>query len=364
MKLMSARHAAGTAAALLVMLTVLAGGAGARPAAIGAQPVVTGLAFPATFTFAPDGRIFYGLRFTGEIRVFDPATSSDTHFFTIPDIAKAGEQGLLGLATSPQYPTKPWVYAYVTRTVSGTENEIVRIKPGPGGGLTMQVLFHTGAATNHNGGHIAFGPSGLLYAVVGENGSPSNAQDLGTTLGKVVRMTANGGVPSGNPISGSYIWAYGIRNSFGFTFDPLSGRLWETENGPECNDEVNRIVKAGNYAWGPSQTCSVPPDPPTNTNQDGPSPILPKRWFTPTIAPTGVAFCSACGLGPESEGKLFFGTYNTHEIRMATLNAKRTAIVSETPVYTHPSAVLSIQAAPDGTLYFSAPGGIYKLVLT
>jgi len=63
----------------------------------------------------------------------------------------------------------------------------------------MTVLFRTGAAVNHNGGHIAFGPRGLLYAVVGENGSPSNAQDLGTTLGEFVRMTANGDAPASNP---------------------------------------------------------------------------------------------------------------------------------------------------------------------
>jgi len=358
-----ATRVANAAAALLVVLGVIAGGAGARSTAILAQPVVVGLAFPAAFTVAPDGRIFYGLRFTGEIRIFDPADSSDTHFFTISHVATTGEQGLLGLAVSPQYPTKPWVYAYATRTVSQvTKNQIVRIKPAQGGGLTMEVLFNTGAASSHNGGRIAFGPSGQLYGVVGENGIPVQSQNLGTTLGKVIRMTASGGVPSTNPIPGNYMWAYGIRNSFGFAFDPVTGRLWETENGPECNDELNVIRKAGNYGWGASGTCSTPPAPPKNTNQDGPSPILPRRWYTPQIAPTGAAFCSGCGLGSTSEGALFFGTFNTNQIRRVTLDASRSGVASETVVYTHPSPILSVQAAPGGTLYFSDPGGIYKLI--
>ncbi len=117
-------------------------------------------------------------------------------------------------------------------------------------------------ATVHNGGRIKFGPDGALYAVVGEHANAVNAQTVNrnTNLGgKVLRMTPDGGVPAGNPFPGSFVWAYGIRNSFGFTFDPTQGSFWLTDNGPSCNDEVNRIVKAGNYGWGPQATCNVPP---------------------------------------------------------------------------------------------------------
>src|SRR5690242_4920369 len=95
------------AAAALVVVATLgfgAGGAGARSAAITAQQVLGGLDFPAAFTFAPDGRIFYGIRGTGEIRVFDPTTGTDSHFFTISNVSSTGEQGLLGLAIPPGYP--------------------------------------------------------------------------------------------------------------------------------------------------------------------------------------------------------------------------------------------------------------------
>ncbi len=334
-------------------------------AAITATPVATGLAFPAAFTFARDGRIFYGERLTGEIRIFDPATRSDRLFFTVPDLATDGEQGVLGLALHPDYPATPYVYAFVTRLVGGVaRNEIVRITSSGGTGASMWPMFTAPAASHHNGGRIMFGRGRLLYAVIGDNGFARNSQDLTTTAGKVLRMTAWGAVPAGNPFPGSYVFAYGIRNSFGFTFDPQTGRMWETENGPECNDELNRIAWGANYGWGPSATCSTPPEPPRNTNQDGPSPILPQRWYATPNAPTGAAFCTGCALGTASEGRLFFGAWKTGEIRRVTLGPLRWNAVSQTVVYVHQGRILALEAAPDGALYLSDHTGIYKLVLT
>src|SRR5207244_583445 len=101
-------------------------------------------------------------------------------------------------------------------------------------------------------------------------------------------------------------------------FDPQTGRLWETENGPSCNDELNRIVRGGNYAWGPheEENCQPPKPGALETNQDGPSPrIQPKIYYPSVIAPTGAVFCQACGLGSASGGRLFFGAWNTRDIR-------------------------------------------------
>src|SRR5207249_410022 len=119
-----------------------------------------------------------------------------------------------------------------------------------------------------------------------------------------------GAPAAGNPFRGSRIFASGIRNSFGYDFDPQTGRLWLVDNGPECNDELNLISAGANYGWGPSETCTTPPPAPENTNQDGPSPVLPEFWFAATIGPTGLAFCDGCGLGAGSDGGLFFGDDN------------------------------------------------------
>ena len=348
--------------ALVVASTVTA--SPAHAASIAATPVATNLASPAAFTFAPDGRIFYGERFSGQVRVLNPTTGTSSLFFSVTRLATTGEQGLLGIAVHPNYPTAPYVYVYATRTISGVaENQILRLTDSAGVGSAMKVLYRAPATTNHNGGRILFGPSRMLFAVVGDANDPANSQNLTSTRGKVLRMNASGGVPDTNPF-GNLVWAYGIRNSYGFAFDPETNRLWASENGPSCNDELNRIVKGANHGWGPSQTCVSPPAPPVNTNQDGPSPVLPKRFYTPTTAPTGVAFCSGCGLGAGKEGHLFYGTYKTGQIREVTLNTSRFGVAAEALAYSHSSGVLSVESAPDGRVYFSDGSGIYRLSLT
>jgi glucose/arabinose dehydrogenase len=248
--------------------------------------------------------------------------------------------------------------------VSGAlRNQILRFTDTSGTGTAQTVIFSAPASSSpyHNGGRILFGPDGMLYAIVGEGHDPRNAQDTTrNNRGKILRMTPSGGVPSDNPIANSRIFAYGIRNSFGFAFDPQRNRLWETENGPSCNDELNLIRRGANYGWGPNETCNG--SSPGNTNQDGPNPVMPKRWYTPTIAPTGIAFCQACGLGSPNSGKLFFGAYNTGAVRAVTLNARRTGVTGQRIAYTHPSGVLSMEVGPNGVLYFSDSAAIYKLV--
>lgn len=349
---------------LVVMLALLVPARADAPSAgIGAEPVASGLDWPAGFTVAPDGRLFYGERFTGEIRTFDPDTGSDTLFFTVTNLSTQGEQGLLGLALAPGYPTRPFLFVYATRLVEGIPfNQILRIRDAGGAGTSPRVIYQTEvpAGTFHNGGRILFGPDERLFAVVGNHGDGNHSQDLTNTAGKVLRMTARGTVPPDNP-GRSLIYAYGIRNSYGFAFDPLTERLWETEAGPHCNDEINLIERGGNFGWGPVWTCNSPPPPPANTNQSGPDPIFPLAWFTPPITPVGTAFCVGCNLD-DSEGTLFFGTYNTREIRRAVLTGDRMDIESMATVYTNPGFILSLERGPDGTLYFSDFDTIYRLV--
>ncbi len=346
-----------------IAIGLLAAPAAAAPA-IDAKPVVTGLDMPTAFTFSAGPVIWYVEKSNGQIHTYDPATDQDRLFATIPGVNADGERGMLGIAVDPGYPSRPYVYVYATRTASGRlRNQILRLTDSAGTGTNRTVLWSSPASSTpyHNGGHIAFGPDGMLYAVVGDGHHASNAQDrTRNDRGKVLRMTRAGRVPKDNPFARSRIFAYGIRNSFGFAFDPQTGRLWESENGPACNDELNRIIPGRNYGWGPHATCSGRA--PRNTNRDGPKPVLPKLWYTPTIAPTGVAFCRDCRLGARSRGRLFFGAYNTGAIRRVTLTRERTDVRGQKVVYRHGSGILSIQAAPGGALYFSDATGIYRLV--
>jgi aldose sugar dehydrogenase len=332
-------------------------------AAIKAKRVISSLSTPTAFTFGPGRVVWYVEKNNGRIRTNDLGTHADSLFATVPRIDSSGERGLLGIALDPKYPSKPFVYVYATRTASGhLRNQILRFRDSSGTGTNRTVIWSAPASSNpyHNGGHIAFGPDRMLYAVVGDAHDSANAQDrTHNDRGKVLRMTRTGRTPSNNPF-GNRIFSYGLRNSFGFAFDPRTGRLWESENGPECNDELNRIGKGRNYGWGPHETCSGIS--PRDTNRDGPKPVMPKLWYTPPIAPTGVTFCQGCRLGAKNRGRLFFGAFNTGQIRRVTLNAKRLDVRGQHVVYTNGSGILSMERAPGGRIYFSDGSAIYRLV--
>jgi glucose/arabinose dehydrogenase len=347
-------------------LAVLGSGPAAHAASgIVARPVVTGLNGPAGFTFLPDGRIVYLERGTGEVHIYNPERKKDSRFFTIPGVNGDGERGALGVAAAPGWPTTRTLYVYVTRSSgSGLRNQIVKITR-EAGHARMRVLMSAPASSDpyHNGGRILFGSDGMLYAIVGDGHDSTNAQDLsGNLRGKILRMTPGGGVPSDNPIAGSRIYAFGIRNSYGFTFDSATHRLWESENGPECNDEMNLIVAGGNFGWGPQENCQG--SSPDDTNGSGPAPrIGPKLWFEQTIGITGTAFCHGCGLGNGVEGDLFFGDVNDGILRRIGLNGARDDVVGNpVSVLNSPNdAIYSMETGPDGRIYFSDAQGIYRL---
>ena len=349
------------------------GGGNQGNPAVELAPVQTGLAFPVALAFASDGRIFFAERNTGNIRILENGAVLPTPFYTLANTATAGERGLLGLALDPAFPSSPWVYAYQTYNdaANGTiYNRIVRIQASGDTGLSHSVILRMpplSGATNHNGGVIAFGPDGKLYAVVGENANPSLAQDPMSLLGKVLRMNPDGSAPPDNPFTGNLSWdnriyTYGHRNMFGLTFHPITGRGYVTENGPACNDEVNLLAQGRNYGWGPTATCATPPLPPSNTNRDGPNPVLPIDWWTPPTAPTNAAFYTG-SLLPQSRNDLMFGAYNVHRLRELKLSAADGAsVVSETILATAPDAILDVEMGRDGYLWVTTPRAIYRLV--
>jgi glucose/arabinose dehydrogenase len=340
----------------------------AAPAVAGvtfsADPVATGLNQPVAFTFAPDGRIFYVEKNSGQVRIFDPGTDDDSLFYTVPGVDGTGERGTLGIALHPAYPDRPFVFVYATRTTNGSlKNQILRLTDHDGTGRDRRTIFSTPASSDpyHNGGRIEFGPDHELYAIVGEGHDARNSQDLSNPRGKILRMTPLGKRPGDNPIRNSKIFAYGIRNSFGFDFDPMTGELWETENGPECNDELNHIPVGGkNFGWGPREDCGSLPAP-RDTNNSGPRPRhLPELWFTSTIGITGMTFCDGCGL-TGSEGDIFFGDVVFGGIRRVPLDAGRDTVDGVGSVVFDTGSVLSMETGPDGAIYFSDFSGIYRL---
>jgi glucose/arabinose dehydrogenase len=166
---------------------------------------------------------------------------------TVPGVVHQGEGGLLGLAYLDDGGTE-WLYAYET---TADDNRIIRIAFGDEAALTSTpevVLSGLDKAGNHNGGRIAFGPDGMLYATVGDAGNPDNAQNPDSLNGKILRMTPTGEVPDDNPTPGSLVYSMGHRNPQGIAWDS-SGQLWAAEFGQDTWDEFNRIEPGGNYGW-------------------------------------------------------------------------------------------------------------------
>lgn len=165
---------------------------------------------------------------------------------TIPGVVQQGESGLLGIAIDGERR----LYVYST---AGDGNRIQRFDltgaPGSLGlGAAETILEGIPAASYHDGGRIAFGPDGMLYATTGDAGRRSAAQDLGDLGGKILRMTPDGGVPDDNPFSGSLVYSYGHRNPQGIAWTD-EGTLFAAEFGQDTWDELNVITAGGNYGW-------------------------------------------------------------------------------------------------------------------
>jgi glucose/arabinose dehydrogenase len=325
---------------------------------IRAVSVARGLAAPVGFTFLPSGVLVYLERHTGRIRFRNLVTGADHTVFRVADVDGDGTGGALGIEAHPQWPDKRVLYVFATRnTPGGLRNQVLRVDLER---RNARVILSSVAdpSSDHHGGRILFGPDGKLYVVIGDNRQAANAQDLSANVrGKILRINPDGSTPAGNPFG--KVWAYGIRNSIGFGFDPISGKLWQTDNGPECNDEVNLVRKAGNHAWGPNANCP-------NTNNSGPTPrILPKHTFAQPLGITGLVFCGNCGLGSGAEGDLFVGDFNGGQIRRFDLTGARNGIAAgpfSIIDFPSPVSVLSMERAPDGRIYFSTGQSIFRLV--
>jgi glucose/arabinose dehydrogenase len=206
-----------------------------------AETVARDLEAPWWLAFLPDGGALVSERDSGRILRVRPGAEPE-EVATVPGVAPRGEGGLLGVAVSPDYQRDRFVYAYLSTT---DDNRIVRFRVGEAPQVLVAAIPR---AAIHNGGRIAFGPDGMLYAGTGDASDGRNAQDPGSLGGKILRLRPDGGVPDGNPFPGSPVWSLGHRNVQGLAWD-ADGRLFATEFGQNRVDEINLVERGGNYGW-------------------------------------------------------------------------------------------------------------------
>jgi len=321
--------------------------------------VRTGLPWPIALAFSPDGRVFFAERFTGRIQVLGNTTILDSTFFTIPEVASSGEQGLLGLAVDPNFPNSPYVYAYYTRddAANGTVyNRLVRIRGSGSVGIGMDIMRDRIAASAiHNSGVVEFGPDGKLYALVGDAANSAFAQDLSGPNGKVLRINSDGAVPSDNPFVGrpgadADVYTFGHRNMFGIAWNPSTHAGYVSENGPQDSDEINLLVPGGNYGW--PNVRGIARTPPY---------LDPIIAYTPVIVPTNAAFYTAT-VPAASRGHLIVGSFNDHRLHELALTADGAGVIRETFLATAPDGILDVEMGLDGMLWLTTSSGVYRLV--
>ena len=203
------------------------------------EVITTGLEAPWGLAFLPGGDALVSERDSARVLRVPAAGGVPQEVTTLPGVRPRGEGGLLGLAVSPTFATDDLVYAYYT---GAEDNRIVRF-PLSRPAEVEPVLTGIPKGSIHNGGRIAFGPDGLLYAGTGDTGDTSLAQDPRSLGGKVLRMT-----PDGSPVDGSRILSRGHRNVQGLAFDDAD-RVYAVEFGQNRFDEVNQVSAGSNGGW-------------------------------------------------------------------------------------------------------------------
>ncbi len=221
--------------------------------------VAAGLEQPVSIDFAPDGRLFVTEQ-RGRVRIIKDGQLLPEPFVTL-NVSSSGERGALGIELDPDFSSNGYVYVFHTARQPFVHNRVSRFTAAGdvAAAGSEQVVFDLdrldGSSYIHNGGDLKFGPDGKLYLSAGDNGASGNAQSLETTLGKILRVNADGSIPTDNPFHASTtgnnraIYALGFRNPYTFDIDPRTGRLFANDVGAATWEEISDVTAGGNYGW-------------------------------------------------------------------------------------------------------------------
>jgi glucose/arabinose dehydrogenase len=336
--------------------------------------VGSAISTPTVMAFAPDGRIFVAQQ-SGALRVIKNGVLLGTPFLSLT-VNSAGERGLIGLAFDQDFVTNQYLYVYYTVPAAGSNPPFNRISRFTANGDVAlagseQIVLNLdplSSATNHNGGALAFGLDGKLYVAVGDNALGANAQNLNTYHGKLLRINKNGSAPSDNPFfttgtteQSKRVWAYGLRNPYTFSIQPVTGKIFVNDVGQNAVEEINDATTGGrNFGWPTAEG--------TSTNPNFTNPVY--FYLHSGTAPTGCAITGGTFFNPEFTtypasyvGDFFFQDYCSNWIYALDLSGTPTATLFASNVG---SSSLSLTTGPDGNLYYLSRGAqaLYKITST
>jgi aldose sugar dehydrogenase len=313
------------------------------------------LNFPIDMAWVPGTQRIFFTEKSGKIRIIDNGNLRNRACRTL-DVNDDGERGLLGIVLDPNFKSNHRLYVYYANA-SPLENRVTRFTV-ENGRCRNQNHIVTGisaaSSSYHNGGQLEF-IGNKLFVSTGERHDPDLAQARNNRLGKILRYNADGSIPDGNPFSKNgnptAIWSYGHRNPFGLAHRPGTHRLYETENGPSCDDELNFIKKGRNYGWGSGYSCG--------TAGEGPNPKPPIHRWSNIVVPTDPWWYE--GRINSLSNRLYVGDFGNGNIHRFKLNNKGTQVVQHSIVFNGSAGIVDVSKGPGGWLYFLTENSIRRI---
>lgn len=332
------------------------------------QPVTVleNLEHPWGLAWLPDGALLITER-AGRLRIARDGVLDPTPIPGVPEVFAENQGGFLDVALHPRFPENQLVYfTYSHGTNSANRTRVARATFDGSALQDWEVIFEVSQAKTrgaHFGSRLVWLPDETLLVSIGDGGNPpielegefirQQAQNLGSHLGKVIRINDDGSIPPDNPFVADAdaepaVWSYGHRNIQGLTFDPIANRVWATEHGARGGDEVNLVEAGENYGW-PAATHSreysggiISPE------QSLPGMIDPALVWPSTVAPSGLAFYTGDQF-PQWQGNLFAGGLVTQDVHRIELD-EAGSVVSEEAIAIG-QRVRDVRQGPDGLLY-------------
>ena len=331
-----------------------------------------GLQHPWGLAFLPDGRMLVTER-PGRLRILDANGTVSPPVTGVPEVYARGQGGLLDVALSPDFATDRLVFlSYAEPTERGGRTAVARGVLDGGTLRDVRVIFRQqpdASGANHWGGRLTFGRDGALFVALGDRFSlRDQAQDLGSHLGKVVRIRPDGTVPPDNPFVGRAgalpeIWSYGHRNLQGAALHPATGELWTHEHGPQGGDEVN-VTRAGrNYGW-PVITFGREYGTGLRIGEGTAKPGMepPLLHWSPSIAPSGMTFYTGTRFTGWT-GQLLVGALRDRALHRIELDGEK-VVRQERMLDGLGARIRDVRQGPDGELWLltdESDGAVLRL---